>query len=216
MMAVLHHPAFRLRPSLGQFAKSGSWEAAWSFDASELPDSEAVRSYLAGAPEIGFEAFFDEAFFGIRFAGEPPMVESLALGCLTALNTATCGEDLFRHLLGEHACDKPGDELAFAEVGAVNGWASTGPFKVANPRAALDDFDGFWLAITQTQLGQNTCHRKAIEFVYRNPIHHWFALPVSYPTPPFRLSQMLLRQALAVAAGIEDPSPGGSPGKLTF
>jgi len=111
MMAVPHHPAFRVRPSLGQFAKSGSWEAAWSFDLSELPDPGAVRCYLAGAPEIAFEAFFDEAFFGIRFAGEPPMVESLALGGLTALNTAACGEDLFRHLLGDHACDKPGDEM---------------------------------------------------------------------------------------------------------
>lgn len=199
---MLNHPSFLLRPALGQFAKNGTWEKAWAFDVAERPDDGEVRNFLAGTSEVAFEAFFGEAFIGVRCTGEPRAVESQALQWLTAMESAVNGVDLYHLLVDSPVFDTSEERIAFAEIGMVNAWGSSDRYRFASPGVALEGFEAHWSTILHRQLGQDPSHRKAIEFVYLDPVHHWIGLPVSSPMPPFRLDPELLRKALKMAAGI--------------
>ena len=54
------HPFFQARPHLGQVAKEGAWEEAWSFAQGAVPAEAELSSYLGGTEEVAFEAFFGD------------------------------------------------------------------------------------------------------------------------------------------------------------
>jgi len=190
------HPAFRRRPTLGQFAKQGGWEAAWSFPAGEPPAPEILRAYLGGAGEVAFEAFFGDAFFGLRLQGVAAEVEAGAQACMAAMAEAADGAALVGALARRLGCDGFGRKLAFAEVGAVNAWRSVGAFRIDDPSPAMPWLD----ALLRAPVAHHAMHRKAIEFAFEDPMPHWFALPVSAPAAPFAIDRTLLRGALQAAA----------------
>lgn len=197
-------PAFHRRPTLGQFAKDGAWEAAWAFPPAQPPSPERLHDYLAGTPELAFEAFFGDAFLGLRLRGEPPAVAAQARACVDALREAADGIDFLTRLAaglglpGHYAFAGPPD---FAEVGAVNAWRSVGGFRIEPPSRLLDDFEGVWQALAASPVGRDTVHRKAIEFAGSRPLPHWFALPVGRADAPEVLDAGALRAAVAVVLG---------------
>lgn len=192
-------PAFQVAPNFGQFAKAGDWEHAWAFPRQLATDRPLIRSYLQGASEVAFEAFFGEAFFGIRFSAEPAAVERFAEDCTHALQQASDGQAFFSAMSKMLGVTRLAERFAFAEVGAVNAWRTIDPFRIAGPRKAYDEFDLVWADLCRTSLARDHLHRKAIEFAFDAPLHHWFALPVSAAQPPYDLSADLLRQSLGYA-----------------
>jgi GNAT superfamily N-acetyltransferase len=190
------HSAFRGRPTLGQFAKQGAWESAWAFAIGELPSREQLQDYLGGTTEVAFEAFFGDAFFGLRLQGDAAEVEARAQACIAATADAAAGDGFIAALCRHLGCQGFGREVAFAEVGAVNAWRSVGAFRIDDPSPAMP-----WLhALLRAPVALNTTHRKAIEFAAPHPLPHWFALPVSASAPPFAIEPALLRGALEAAA----------------
>lgn len=196
---MISHPAFKALPNLGQFAKNGMWEDAWEFPQHTRPIQAQVSDYLAGATEIAFEAFFGDAFFGARFYGEAQDIVQFTSSCIDALCAATDGASFFSKISRIKYLSGFGQEISFAEVGAVNSWQSVGSQNIGLPREALRDFNAIWFKLTSTPLARNTSHAKAVEFAGLSPIHHWFALPVSSTEPPFTLNRGLLLNALQSA-----------------
>jgi hypothetical protein len=195
-----HHPAFQPRPHLAQFARGGSWEAAWSFGRDSVPAQAECLAYLDGAGEVAFEAFFGDAFFGVRIEGDAGRVAGQAVACALAFAGARDGADFFARL--EEGCGWQGlgcSAPSFTELGAVNAWRSVGSHRLAPPEEALSRLDALWPALSGTPLARDVAHRKALEFAYERPVPHWFALPVSSGVPPHALSRDLLGQALASA-----------------
>ncbi|MGN6649122.1 hypothetical protein [Trinickia sp.] len=201
MASIIDHPAFKSRPTLGQFAKNGQWETAWAFGRDEVPSFEHVRDYLDGATEVAFEAFFDSAFFGIRFCGTTQEITQRAFECVIALRNALDGASFFADLSTRLELDALGHDVSFAEVGAVNAWRSVGPFRIDRPYDLSDCFDTLWHALGASAVGSDVLHRKAIEFAYDRPVAHWFALPVSAPVAPFRLDSDSLQEAARSVLG---------------
>lgn len=197
---MIGHPAFQLAPRLGQFARDGLWEAAWAFDPDSPPGDAALRDYLQGAGEVAFEAFFGEAFFGVRRRGEPAELAAFARACVTALRGSGDAPAFLAALTRRTGLGGWGRAIAFAEVGAVNAWRSVGPFRMPAAREALAQFEPLWQALGATPLARHAQHRKAVEFACEEPLPHWFALPVSSPQPPFALERQLLLGALQAAA----------------
>lgn len=195
-----HHPAFQPRPHLAQFARGGSWETAWAFGRDSTPAQAEWRAYLDGAGEVAFEAFFGDAFFGVRIEGDAGRVTEQAGACVMAFGDACDGADFFARL--QDGCGWQGlgrSAPSFTELGAVNAWRSVGSHRLAPPEEALSQLDALWPALSSTPLARDQAHRKALEFAYERPVPHWFALPVSSALPPHALSRDLLRQALASA-----------------
>ena len=195
-------PYFTITPTSGQFAKEGAWEHAWSFASHTLPDNAALSGYLGTATEVAFEAFFGEAFFGARLSGPPPAIRAFADQCLQAMCAAAQGES-FMAALGQRLPFGPiREKISFAEVGAVNAWRSVGAFRIPDPHLALSDFESLWAALESSPVGQDTQHRKAIEFAFDHPLAHWFGIPVSTQETPHQISRVLLRDALGLMACI--------------
>ena len=187
------HPAFRSRPDLGQLARNGAWEEAWSFPPSCPPSGAELAAWLDGAEEAAFEAFFGEAFFGLRFTGSTEAVAGSARLCVGALAQAQDGRSFFAALSAAGLCPADPGPVRSAEAGAVNAWRSTGPF----PVSLGADFGALWAGLQASPLGRESRHRKALELVTASG---WFGLPISGPEPPFPLDPALLREALAFAA----------------
>ena len=189
---------FNAAPTSGQFAKDGAWEHAWSFPSDALPDEIALRTYLGPATEVAFEAFFGDAFFGVRLSGPPPAIRAFADQCLQAICAAAQGES-FMAALGQRLHFGPSrKKISFAEVGAVNAWRSVGAFRIPDSHLALSDFESLWAALESSQVGQDTQHRKAIEFAFDHPLAHWFGIPVSTQEAPHQISRALLRDAFGL------------------
>jgi hypothetical protein len=72
-------------------------------------------------------------------------------------------------------------EFVFAEIGAVEAWKSVGAFHIDDPKMALQDIDQLLLQVSESSVGKDTVHLKAIEFVFSNGdgTNHWIALPIS-------------------------------------
>ena len=186
-------PQFSSAPTLCQFAKDGVWEEAWSFPSDRLPSLPELESYLANRTEIAFEAFFGRAFFGVRLSGTTPEVKAFSIQCLKAASTQASFFDALRHELG---CPVLGQKPDFAEVGCVNAWRSKGGFRIAQPQPCASEFELLWDLIEGSPVGSDTDHPKAIEFAFKQPLEHWFGIPVSVEGGPNRVSKTLLRQAL--------------------
>ncbi|QTN28473.1 hypothetical protein HZ993_01015 [Rhodoferax sp. AJA081-3] len=189
-------PHFVSMPTSGQFAKNGAWEQAWSFQADGLPDTASLHAYLDESTEVAFEAFFGDAFFGVRLAGSPSAIRSFAGQCVQAMQAANQGEYLVAALSGLLQRGPLGEHLAFAEVGAVNAWRSVGALRIPDPCGALANVESVWAALERSPVGCDTQHRKAIEFAFEHPIAHWFGIPLSTPNDPCRVSRALLEDAL--------------------
>ncbi|MFD1711140.1 hypothetical protein FVQ98_13670 [Ottowia sp. GY511] len=199
--AMLDHPAFQGAPQLGQFAKHGAWESAWAWERDRPPSPAALQTYLAGATEVAFEAFFGPAFFGVRLQAEAPKIEALAQACVSALHTSIDGPHFFFALIGEATgFHDLGRLIAFLEVGAVNAWRTVGSVRAGAPSLALAQLDVLWQALADSPLARDASHRKAVELAVASPLPHWFALPVSSQQPPYELDRDLLREALRFAA----------------
>lgn len=195
MTSIIDHPAFKLLPTLGQFAKNGQWESAWAFEVTALPSSELIRDYIDGATEVAFEAFFDSAFFGIRLRGTTQEIARRATECVAALRNAVDGASFFADLPRRLELDALGRDVSFAEIGAVNAWRSVGPFRIEPLSDLSDRFDGLWHSLGTSAVGRDVLHRKAIEFAYDLPVPHWFALPIGSSVAPFELDSNLLKDA---------------------
>lgn len=182
-------------PTLGQFAKAGSWETAWSFDVDNPPAEAAVITYLDSCTELAFEAFFGPAFFGLRFIGTPAQVQAFAFEGLAALRASRDGS-FFAQMRQRFQLPLAGAAPAFTELGCVNAWKSIGTVRFDNPQAAAAAFDDTWRQVQASPLSRDTRHVKALEYAFEAPLAHWFGVPVSELEAPFTLSPSALRQAL--------------------
>ncbi len=199
-----HLTLFHGAPNLGQFAKNGAWEQAWSFLCDGLPDERSVRTYLDQSTEVAFEAFWEDAFFGARFTGEAAVAECFAIKCVQALRAGSSGESFFTAFCDYLQLDHLGREPIYAEIGSVNAWRSVGACRIADPQGALADFDHLWEELMRSPVGQDTHHRKAFEFAFEHPLPHWFGIPVSRSEMPHAISPDLLREALGAVAGRQE------------
>jgi hypothetical protein len=186
---------FQCAPTTAQFAKAGSWETAWTFDADRPPSDAAVIAYLDHCTELAFEAFFGNAFFGVRMAGTPAQVEAFAFEGLRALSASRAG-GFFEQMQQRFQLPVPGAPLAFAELGCVNAWRSIGTVRFDDPQAAAEAFEDTWQAVQASPLSNDTRHVKALEFAFDAPLAHWFGVPVSATEPPFGLCAAVLRRVL--------------------
>ena len=186
---------FQGPPTTAQFAKAGSWESAWSFDADHPPTGAAVIAYLDHCTELAFEAFFGHAFFGVRMVGTPEQIEAFAFEGLRALSASRRG-GFFEQMQQRFQLPVRDAPLAFSELGCVNAWQSIGTVRIDDPQAAAGAFDDTWRAVQASPLSRDTCHVKALEFAFDAPLAHWFGVPVSATEPPFELSAAALRRVL--------------------
>jgi hypothetical protein len=200
----IHPPTTTMRPSntwfqgpptTAQFAKGGSWETAWSFDADHPPTDAAVVAYLDHCTELAFEAFFGQAFFGVRLVGTAAQVQAFALEGLRALGASRHG-GFFAQMQQRFQLPVPGAPLAFTELGCVNAWQSIGTLRFDDPQAAAAHFDDTWRQVQASPLARDTRHAKALEYAHSAPLAHWFGVPVCEADAPFELDRSALLQAL--------------------
>jgi hypothetical protein len=186
-------PQFMSAPTMCQFAKDGVWEQAWSFLGDRPPSQPELDSYLANRTEVAFEAFFGNAFFGARLSGTTPEVKAFSIRCLKALSAKASFFDTFKREIG---CPILGQKPDFAEIGCVNAWHSTGAFRISDLQAASAGFELLWRLICDSPVGCDTDHAKAIEFAFKQPIEHWFGIPISIEGGSNRVSRTLLRETI--------------------
>jgi hypothetical protein len=196
---MIDHPAFRCRPDKGQFARLGRWECAWSFDSQQLPSDADVIRYVRGATEIAFEAFFADSFIGLR-CNERSEVEPFSRNCLRALSEAVNGPGFFSLLSRFNVCRRIGTRFEFAEVGAVNCWQSSKPYRIEHVPRAPGEVKALFLALNSSGLARNVTHPKAIEFVFAGKPIHWFGFPISEPQPPY---EIVLRKLQATLGAVQ-------------
>jgi hypothetical protein len=186
-------PHFMSAPTTCQFAKEGVWEEAWSFACDRLPSLPELDAYLANRTEVAFEAFFGSAFVGARLSGTTSEVKAFSIQCLKAVSAKTSFFDVFRHHLG---CPVVGQKPDFAEVGCVNAWRSVGAFRINDLQASSSGFEQLWRLIEGSPVGRDSDHAKAIEFAFKQPIEHWFGIPISVEGGSNLVSKALLRQTI--------------------
>jgi hypothetical protein len=190
------HPAFQTEPTLVQFAKQGVWEEAWSFPASDCPDSTQLRRYLGMAKEVAIEVFFGSAFIGIRLNAEPSEMVRQAEAILECLRNVRNGADYISGMRDLGCMSEGATSVAYAEIGAVNAWRSVGAVRLPDPQDTLTQLDTQWPLLQQSAVGRDMLHPKALEFAFPTPTQHWIALPVSGDEAPFSLSKEMLHSAL--------------------
>jgi len=193
------HPAFSSRPALAQFARSGSWETALSFDHRRVPTRASLLAFLDSTDEVAFEVFFGDAFFGVRLEGQASLVARLSSACVEAFSSSLDGNTFFESLQDASGWKGLGQTASFTEIGTVNAWRSVGSFRMPPPDQALLHLEELWPLICRTPLARDIDHKKALEFAYEHPVKHWFALPVSRSIAPLTISHAMLRQALESA-----------------
>lgn len=177
--AILSGPLFSGAPSLGKMAAGGEWEKAETFQPGEYTFEDEVKRYLGSKEEIACEAFFGDAFFGARKRGTPEELLRFVLDFNRALASSTSGGDFFRHVI-ERPGISVGSGFLFAEVGAVDAWKSVGPFRIEDPRVALERFEELLSRLERSPAGREREHNKAVEFAFDGyGCEHWIAFPVS-------------------------------------
>lgn len=186
-------PQFMSAPTLCQFAKDGVWEQAWSFPSDHAPSLPELDRYLANRCEVAFEVFFGGAFFGARLSGTTPEVKAFSVKCLKAFSAQASFFDTFKREIG---CPVLGQKPDFAEIGCVNAWRSMGAFRISDLQAASSGFELLWRLFEGSPVGCETDHAKAIEFAFKQPIEHWFGIPVSIEGGSNQVSRTLLLQTI--------------------
>ncbi len=196
---MIKNDIFKKSPNLGQLAVNGEWERAVAFEPGRFCELEEARRYLGSRREVAFEAFFDDAFFGIRHTGESENLSQIIVNYSRAISSSGNGYEFFK-IISQDSAICLAQKFKHAEIGAVNAWNSVGAFLIADPIASLSDFDEMWKNISLAPVSHNTTHRKAIEFAFDNGdgTTHWFAFPISTDAPPFEIEMDKLKNALEV------------------
>lgn len=199
LLQMFSYRLFQPTPDRGQLAIDGEWEKALLFSRGEMQTPSDIRAYLDGRNEIAFEAFFKNAFFGFRRIGDAEYLSQLVAQCSQALANANSGKHFFE-TIGQITELPLGATLQFAEIGAVNAWRSVGPFSIKDPADALSSFDSVYNQLLDSAVAQNTTHPKAIEFAFDSgdKTNHWFAIPVSSDSSPYKIQKEKLREALSL------------------
>jgi hypothetical protein len=198
-MSLADYPAFRTAPSRVQLARNRAWEEAWSRSVDQLPTPAELSPLIGDASEIAFEIFFGAAFFGVRWTGAPAEVRQCTQACFAAARNATSATGFLAALTARTDWEGWGGTIAFAEIGAVNAWRSTGAVRLDCLPRPDEPLDFLWRTLADSALARERAHPKAIEFACPAPVPHWFALPVSDAVPPFAVERALVQRALADA-----------------
>ncbi len=172
---MINDSAFATAPTLCKVATGGHWERAVVFQPGQMPSEAEVLERFGSPEEVACEAFFGQAFFGVRKHG--PDVAGFVVAFTDALASAGSGQDFFRSMAGMGIILETG--FQFAEIGAEGAWNSVGAFRIMDPCAALKHIDSVWREIAAAPVGQDTAHNKAVEFTFAAGATHWLALPVS-------------------------------------
>jgi hypothetical protein len=194
---MIDHPCFRAHLAAAQFARSGQWENAWRFDHARIPQAPDVTAYLDGASEVAFEVFCDEAFFGIRCQDTPATVERFALNCVAAFTNSSSGLGFVDLLVGLESMRNLGESFAFAEIGAVNAWQSSGPIRLNGLPTTDKEVENTLSQVAASALARNDSHAKAIEFMFGSDRPHWFGFPISEKKHPFGIKLSMLKGILS-------------------
>jgi hypothetical protein len=183
---LVDHPCFRGAPDVGKMARDGRWEEAVTFAPGDLLVEAQVRELLHGAQDVACEAFFGEAFFGMRFLGADPAPS------VTAFARALTLPDFFAALPEVPLAQR----FEFAEIGAEGAWNSVGPYRLDD----LHPSDDLWADLQEASVWADTAHEKALEFSFANGdgSTHWFAFPVSRDR---RIERTMMEDALRFGAG---------------
>jgi hypothetical protein len=193
---MINHPCFNQAPTIGKMAMNGNWESAAIFKPGSFTTEREVREYIGDRREVACEAFFKDAFLGVRRQGDPEYLISFVLGFAKALESSCSGSELSETLTKRFNIPV-GVHFRFAEIGAVDAWKSVGPLNIPDPHVALVGFDQLLRELAQSSVGQERHHAKAIEFAYDNQdgTTHWIALPIS---DGVTINQSKLKTALEV------------------
>ena len=177
---MINHPSFNQAPTIGKMAMNGNWERAAIFKPGSFTTEREVREYIGDRREVACEAFFKDAFLGVRRQGDPEYLISFVLGFAKALESSCSGSELSETLIRRFNVPI-GVHFRFAEIGAVDAWKSVGPLHIPDPQAVLAGFDQLLRDLELSSVGQERHHSKAIEFAYDNQdgTTHWIALPIS-------------------------------------
>jgi hypothetical protein len=194
-----HHFAFKRAPSVGQFAKDGAWENAWTFDVHALPTLDQITTYTGHARELAFETFFGDVFFGVRCLGDSKKINEFAIGCVIALEATVSGKNFLTELEEALQVKLLISPISYAEIGAVNAWRSVGGYKLESLSIEHVAFEKLLLGLSSSKVALNKTHKKAIEFAFESPIQHWLGVPISEQTVSNEISSSLLKAALALA-----------------
>lgn len=179
---------FKNKPNLGQLAFDGQWENAIEFMPGRFCSLDEVKQYLGDRKEVAFEAFFEDAFFGIRHVGSSEMLANQILKYASSILSAANGEEFF-NIISESNSFKLAKNFKLAEIGAVNAWKSVAAIAISDPIESLSTLEDTFNQINETEVGQNNTHSKAIEFAFDNAdgTSHWFAFPISMKMAPYSL-----------------------------
>lgn len=184
-MPVIDDPRFSAGPTFGKLAVGGRWEQAVVFQPSGFAGPDDVRSHLGGSEEVACEAFFGQAFFGVRVYG--PRIADFVVSFARAMGSG--GPAFFRAMSDLGVVLE--EDFRFAELGAEGAWDSVGPLHIDDPCAA--DPDVLWADVMDSRIGQDRRYDKALEFTYAGGLAHWLALPVSEAGT---ISQVMVQEAL--------------------
>lgn len=197
---MIAYPSFQSSPDRGQLAINGEWDRALRFDRGEALSESALRAYLGTGNEVALEAFFGDAFFGLRQVGTTEHLVQLVHSFAKATSMCNSGQEFFAQVECIFNLRLAGT-LEFAEIGAVDAWKNVGAFRIEDPASASANFEKLWEQLKTAPVYLNRTHPKAIEFAFDNGdgTTHWFATPVSHATVPFAIDQLKLRQALELA-----------------
>ena len=192
---MIHHPLFSALPSHGQIATQGNWETAHKFSRLEAPGREQIATYIQGE-EAAFEAFFGNAFFGVRFQGDTEKVRQALVDSGNALRECQSGEGFFLLMAKIMGTGKLLADFDRLEFGAEGAWKSVGPYRILQPFHALVNFTKIWDELSISSVGRNETRPKALEVAFKGKgTPHWFGLPISSDTPPYEISKEQVLEA---------------------
>lgn len=159
---------FTAAPDHGKLAVAGRWEDAIGF----LPGEPPAGSF---GDEVACEAFFGQAFFGVRRRGTAEELTEFVRSFAEAMQ----GPGFFRRL--EEMGIPLRQRFLYAEIGAEGAWNSIGAYRVPDPDVALLEFEELWEDLKESAVYEDRAHEKALEYVYDNGdgTTHWYAVPLS-------------------------------------
>ena len=196
-MAQLHtHPVFQQPISYAQFAKDGVWEGAWQFTHNQTPNEAQLQQYVGESQEVAFEILCEQAFFGLRFKGTNEEVFADARSCVQAFAQSKKSADFLTHLAQLLGVPAWGQEITFAEIGAINFWKSVGPYRIADWQQAPEQMDQLMATLQDQPVGRDLKHPKALELGCSGRYPHWFGIPISISSQDLRISADHLSETL--------------------
>lgn len=179
---------FTAAPDYGKLAVAGRWEEAIRFAPGEPPVGQF-------RDEVACEAFFGQAFFGVRRRGTAEKLAAFVVEFAEAMRG-----QFFERLLRMGIPLR--QRFLYAEIGAEGAWNSIGALRIPDPDVALVEVEDLWGALTESAVYQDREHPKALEYVYDNGdgTTHWYAVPLS-------TDGRLLYSKLVSALSASDASP---------